>query len=441
MNFHQSVWRRYEPSTAMPWNLKRAKHLYRRAGFGATWSELQQAVDSGPEKAVDRMVAGGARSYAVPDDFEDISEILGDAAVSSDDPRRLQAWWLYRMLFTPDPLQEQLALMWHNHFATSNLKVRSLSMMRDQNELFRRDARASFGDLLRRALADQALLTWLDAESNCKESPNENLARELLELFTLGIGNYTEADVQQAARALSGWTVDRKQAVFRPDRHDGGFKTILGVSGNHGVEQLVALLLDQDATSVRIAWRLCDHFMGERTTDEAIQALASGLRDHDLSVDWAVRTMLHSELFFRDENIATQVRSPVNHVVGTVRSLQLLDPPPSTVVLAEWCKRLGQELFYPPSVGGWRGGRSWLTSRTIVARSNFADAMMHGRLRYPPDPPTFDDVHQALTTRMGSFEKLLLCRPAEDSERSSDSEPLNQMGIAKLLSLPEALLN
>ncbi len=223
-----SIWHAYTPSDTYPWNLARAKHLHRRAAFGVTWSELQRDIQDGPEKSVDRVLSGNSRIAGLRDDFEEMSEVIGDAASGSNDANRLKAWWLWRMLFTPDPLQEKLTLLWHNHFATSNLKVEDLLLMRKQNELFRQNATAKFGDLLRAVLRDPAMLYWLDANSNRKGHPNENLARELMELFTLGIGHYSEDDVKQAARALTGWTVKRDQVEFRQDRHDDGEKTILG---------------------------------------------------------------------------------------------------------------------------------------------------------------------------------------------------------------------
>ena len=188
--------------TTMPWDLRRVVHLHRRAGFAATWDELQRDLKDGPE-AVDRPAAGRARPdpAAFPMDFAAFADRLADLALAAPEPNRLKGWWVYRMLFGPDPLTERLTLMWHDHFATSNLKVNDLSLMRRQNETFRSLCRAPFGRLLHAMLRDPALLVWLDAQENTKGHPNENLARELMELFTLGIGHYSEDDVKQAARA------------------------------------------------------------------------------------------------------------------------------------------------------------------------------------------------------------------------------------------------
>ena len=248
-------WASYMPSREMPWNLRRVVHLHRRAGFAATWGEIQRDLKDGPKVSIDRLLAGKARALGLPKDFEAAAALLAERAIADAGATRLKAWWLYRMLFGPDPLTERLTLLWHNHFATSAAKVRDLAVMCRQNELFRRHARAPFGDLLRAVVHDPALLLWLDAPSNRKEHPNENLARELMELFTLGIGHYTEDDVKQAARALTGWTVRQGEFLEQAAVHDDAEKTILGRTGNWNGSGLVQILLEQPATPRRLAPR------------------------------------------------------------------------------------------------------------------------------------------------------------------------------------------
>ena len=283
------------------------------------------------------------------------------------------------MLFSPDPLGERLTLMWHDHFATSNLKVDDLAAMRRQNDLFRQHARARFGQLLWHVVHDPALLIWLDAPANRKGHPNENLARELMELFTLGVGHYTEADVKQAARALTGLTIADGSFRDDPSGHDDGEKVILGRAGRWGVDQLAGILLDQPATAARLAERIVRLLLGEVADDRpGILALADGLRRHDLDIGWAVETVLRSETFFAESSLGKRVLGPAEFVVGAARALELFDPPPSTLHLADWITRMGQDLFYPPNVGGWAGGRRWLTSRSVVARANFAAALVEG---------------------------------------------------------------
>jgi uncharacterized protein (DUF1800 family) len=444
-----SPWSPYRPGPSAPWDLARAWTLRRRAGFAATWNELERDLHDGPETALNRVLAGTCRTEGIPAEFATTADLLGDAAASSGDAHRLQAWWLYRMLFTPDPLAERLTLLWHNHFATSQLKVDDVAAMKRQNDTFRLHARGPFGDLLRAMLSDPALLVWLDAPSNRKGKPNENLARELMELFSLGVGHYSEHDVQETARALTGRAVNQGHYTFRQDWHDDGAKTILGTTGRLNGDQLASVLLDQPATARRLAWRLCQAFLGENVADEsAITDLAESLRRDGLHIGRAVALILRSELFFSARNLHAQVSEPAAFVIGTLRSLELFDPPPSTLLLAEWSRRLGQELFFPPNVGGWPGGRNWLSGRTVVARANFAAALVEGRLR-AGSSGDIPDLH-ALAERHGRgeeplpfFAQLLTGRrldPAACKAILNHADPTDRFNraIALLLSRPEA---
>ncbi len=295
-------WGRYEPTADAPWDLRRAVHLHRRAGFAATWSELQRDLTEGPEASIGRLLDGKSRppGAPAPEEFERIAGVLGEAAVASSDSGRLKAWWFYRLLYSPDPLGERLTLMWHNHFATSIQKVSDPTAMRRQNDTLRRLARKPFGELLSAMVHDPALLIWLDAPANRKGHPNENLARELMELFTLGVGHFKESDVQETARALTGWSVGDGEFREAPSRHDDDAKTILGRSGKFGGPDVVKILLANPATADRLAWRLCDLFMGEGTVGKPERtALADGLRSHDLDIGWAVATILRSRALLR----------------------------------------------------------------------------------------------------------------------------------------------
>jgi uncharacterized protein (DUF1800 family) len=316
-----------------------------------------------------------------------MADVIGDAAVGSDSPNRLKAWWLYRMLFTPDPLGERLTLMWHNHFATSNLKVKNLDLMRRQNGLFREYGRSPFGILIQQMAKDPALLIWLDADANRKEHPNENLAREIMELFTLGVGNYSESDVREAARSLTGWSV--KDGRFRDYAHfhDDGEKTLFGKTGDWNGDDLVHMLFNHPATAKRLALRLCELFLGEGVVSEAaLEELASILRENHLDIGYATEIIVQSELFFSDRNIGNRVLGPVEFIVNTIRSMELLIPSPSTLLLAEWSALLGQDLFYPPNVFGWPEGRAWLTTRSLIGRTNFITTLIEGSVFKPHRP-------------------------------------------------------
>jgi uncharacterized protein (DUF1800 family) len=309
---------------------------------------------------------------------------------------------MYRMLFGPDPLGERLALLWHNHFATSNEKLKSCAAALRQVAIFREYGRAPFGELLSRLVHDPALLAYLDAHANRKEHPNENLARELMELFTLGAGHYTEPDVKEAARALSGWTFDhgwypdnplrgftleRLRFRFDPCLHDDGDKTILGQRGRWTGEDLLRILLDQPATADRLAWRLATELLGEGTASpEELRALADELRRDQLDIGKAVARILYSERFFAETTLDRRVPGPIEWSVSLVRRFLPLERSPSLVRLAGLCEQLGQSLFYPPNVGGWPGGRAWLTPLALVLRANLAAAVISGRLAQLPGP-------------------------------------------------------
>jgi uncharacterized protein (DUF1800 family) len=304
--------------------------------------------------------------------------------------------------------------------------------------------------LLQAVLLDPAMLIWLDSNSNRQGHPNENLARELMELFTLGVGNYTEQDVKQAARALTGWSVKDSQARFRTEHFDSADKTILNVIQSFDSASLADHLVSQPATARRLAWRLCDTFMGEGVVSQpAISELAEVLAASQLDIGRVVEIILRSELFFSEANIASRITSPIEFVTGYLRSLELLDRPPSTMVLARWCSQLGQDLFRPPNVGGWAGGRNWLNARTIVGRANFAAALVAGELHTPIEAPDFKRFCNRLenakiaSLKSGSLKRLLgrhlLCNPLSSEQEAMLSDQPSEL-IGQLLSLPEACL-
>jgi len=373
-----AVWSPYTADERAPWNLRRVVHLHRRAGFAGTWSEMQRDLKEGPVASVDRLLAGQA-SLVSPPDFASIADLLADSAVAAGEINRLKAWWFYRMMYGTDALGEKLTLLWHDHFATANSKVANPALMRRQNDTLRKFARGKFGHLLRAGIREPALLLYLDAQANRRSHPNENLAREAMELFTLGVGHYSEADVKEAARALTGWSVEEGQFANVAARRDIGNKCILGQRGELDGTALVIILLEQPATSERLALKLCRLFFGESIVPPAaMHALAAGLREHDLDIAWATELVLKSQLFFSNANLGSRVIGPVEFVVGAVRALEMFDPSPSTLALADWSARIGQDLFNPPNVGGWPFGRAWVHTRSMITRANFITALISG---------------------------------------------------------------
>lgn len=425
-------------------------HLHRRAGFAANWSEIQRDLADGPDAAIDRLLhPDPTRQQGDPtgasSDFEKMSTVICDAAVGSANINRLKAWWLYRMLFTPDTLGERLTLMWHNHFATSNLKVADVGLMRQQNAIFREFARGQFNEMVRRVVTDPALLIWLDADANRKEHPNENLAREIMELFTLGIGNYSEDDIKEAARSLTGWSVSKGTFRNYDKYHDGGEKTVFGQRGNWTGDDLLRILIEHPASSRRLAFRICELFMGEPKDDtNSVDELAAGLRERGLDIGWAIETVLRSREFFANGNIGNRVLGPVEFMIGAARALEMTDPPPSTLLLAEATAGLGQDLFNPPNVFGWPGGRSWLTSRALIGRANWASALVAGNLDTVANPFNAAALAEShgftKLADVGEFyAQLLLGRP----QLPAELEPLAKMPnrlVTALLAKPEGQL-
>src|SRR5262249_32358746 len=220
------AWAPYRPTSASPWDLPKVGHLHRRAGFGATIAELEAGLKDGPETTIDRLLAGGPE-----DELERITGPLAKSITQANNDQQLRAWCLYRMLYSPQPLGEKLTLIWHNHVATSNAKVQNAGYMLGQYELMRKHALGSFRTLLQEMSKDPAMMVWLDIKDSKKKTPNENYARELMELFSLGIGHYTEKDIREAARAFSGWELRNAKPVFNPAEHDDDDKTVLGRKG------------------------------------------------------------------------------------------------------------------------------------------------------------------------------------------------------------------
>ncbi len=282
------------------------------------------------------------------------------------------------MIHTPRPLLERMTLFWHGHFATSIIKVGNPSAMQKQNALIRANALGDFKALLAGIGRDPAMLTYLDATSSRRGKPNENYAREVMELFSLGRGAYSESDIREAARALTGRFVTADRFSEQPAQHDDGEKTILGRTGKFKGDDLPAILLDQPACAEFLARKLFRHFVSEvdPPSDALIAPLAESFRSSDYEIKAVVRTILRSNLFHDPAIRRRRVKSPVEFTIGAIRSLGAVRPTVSADALGEACARMGQTLYAPPSVAGWEGGPSWISTTALIARTNFAIALL-----------------------------------------------------------------
>ncbi|HEV8062525.1 MAG TPA: DUF1800 domain-containing protein [Gemmataceae bacterium] len=364
------AWEPYRPSPQEPWDLRKVGHLYRRAAFGASHAELEKGLRAGPERAIDHLLAGGDGQ----DKFDSQTQGMVPSIERVNNGFQARAWWLYRMLYSPHPLKEKLTLFWHNHFATSNAKVNNAGFMLEQYALLYRHALASFRDLLQDISKNPAMLVWLDTNLSKKGMPNENYARELMELFSLGIGNYTEADVREAAKAFTGWEISDRKARFVPARHDDSVKTILGQKGKWTGADIVRICLEQQSASPFIVNKLYRFLISETAgpTPALIAPLAERFRKSNYDFGDLVQTMLRSNLFFAPAAYRAQVKSPICFALGIVHGLEGRVGTPAMVQALE---ELGQNVGYPPSVKGWDGGPAWLNGQTLLSRQNLALAL------------------------------------------------------------------
>jgi uncharacterized protein (DUF1800 family) len=368
------AWAAYEPDAQRPWTLALAGHLYRRAAFGADWEQLQQARAEGPQRTVDRLLRPRADVEVFNRRYDEWEDAPGGSI------RALSAWWLRRMMETPHPLLEKMTLFWHSHFATDGGTLKNPRLMQQHLHLLRRHALGSFATLLQEVSRDPALLLGLGAEANRKAAPDASFARPLLETFTLGPGHFTERDVKEAARAFTGWFVRRDQLRYLPQEHDETSKHILGREGNFTGEDVVRLALEQPATPALLVRKLYRWLIAE--TEEPGATLLAPLAEsfaRDWDVSRLVETMLRSNLFFSAPAYRSRIKGPVEFSLGVVRAFGGLV---ATTPLAQAVADLGQDLCRPPTVKGWPGGRYWINTATLVARSHLARALLQGEEPY-----------------------------------------------------------
>ena len=389
-----------------------AQHLLDRAGFGGTPQEVARLARLTPIEAVQTLV----RYQRIPDTglpFQmsdshdaglepfassrpaatDLAKATGQSLGVQVKPagnRRLQQvadrylywvrasrletdrlayWWANRMLTTPRPLQEKLTLFWHGHFATSEEKVHDVRKMQLQNDTLRKHANGNFRSLLVAVAKDPAMLAYLDAAVNVKGAPNENFAREVMELFTMGVGNYTESDIKEAARAFTGWNSDNLRFTVNTAQHDDGAKSVLGRTGNFDGEQLIDILLAQPATADFIAGKLYRYFVREDLSADLQKQWGRRLREKDYDIGTFMETLFLSEDFYSEASRATRIKPPVELLISTYKKMELAAVP-GIPDFNDQTEFLGQKLFFPPNVAGWANGRSWITPGLLLARGN-----------------------------------------------------------------------
>jgi len=433
------------PIPASAWSYDFAAHLIERAGFGGTPEEIERLAAMTPQQAVDWLVDYEAIDNAdlKPFDESGIGDVgmdpfpesraeavriarergaaLGEKLPPEGSPRRLQPvvdkffyglrsnvletqrlalWWANRMLRTKRPLEETLTLFWHGHFATGQNKVRDYRMMLRQNVMFRERASATFRDLLIGILKDPAMLVYLDNGENVKSHPNENFGRELLELFTMGVGNYTERDIRDASRAFTGWTNKVLEFSFDDSRHDFGAKTFLGRTDNFNGDAIIDRILEQEVTADFMAAKFYRYFVRDDVADPMKVALGRTFRDSGYRVKPLVKQIFLSKDFYSPPSYATQIKSPVHLVVSTFKKLGLTEVP-TIPDFGRLTASLGQTLFEPPNVAGWAAGRTWITASTLLQRGNlFREVLFPDVAAFRPPDRQIPGIYAAVGERL-----------------------------------------
>ncbi|KRE83860.1 hypothetical protein ASG89_12150 [Paenibacillus sp. Soil766] len=355
------------------WTNKEVVHLLLRAGFGVAKEEVSACLALGREETVRRLVSGESLINNAPK-LASFEEFHTDGKKALD-PLLLvdqQIYWLYRMVNSPSPLIEKMTLFWHGHFATANYKVKDASLMVKQNELFRQYALGNFKELLTEIGKDPAMMIWLDVNQNKKGKPNENYAREVMELFTLGIGHYTEMDVKESARAFTGWTYNKNdhKVNYNAKQHDNDAKTLLGESGKLDADDVIDIIFHQKALPTFLATKLLTYFATDTPSDRWIQTLSELITQKN-TVGEVLQALFLSDEFYADTNWMALIKTPADYVAGILKCCKISVAKGH----AQAMRKMGQELFVPPDVAGWRGGTSWLTTNCLLARYQFAEGI------------------------------------------------------------------
>jgi uncharacterized protein (DUF1800 family) len=348
-----------KPDTESFW----IEHLLRRAGFGYSPAELKYYKSLGYEKTLVELLE--------PEkvDNSKLTDALDQQGFDFTRLVDLKRWWIYRMAFTRRPLEEKMSLFWHGHFATSNRKVDNPYFMYLQNVKMRDYGLGNFETLLLSMSKDPAMIIWLDNQQNKKGKPNENYAREVMELFSLGIGNYTEKDVKEGGRSFTGWQSRPDGFYFNAKDHDNGNKVFLGQQGNFNGDDVVGILARNPAAPKFLATKLCKFFVADNPSDTLISEVAGAYKPGEQNIRKMMETIFTHPEFISQSSYHAKIKGPAELVVGTIKSLQVtkLDGE-----LPNQMARMGQSLFEPMTVKGWDGGAAWVSTDMMMERFNFA---------------------------------------------------------------------
>lgn len=369
-----------------------ARHLVARTGLGAEWETIQKLVGKQRSVAVDLILNQPVSLPKAPpalspwNKLEPLRQVNAQGRkqawmIAQREGKLLQSWWINHLIYTRSPFIERMTLFWHGLFTSSIQKTLQPSFLHKQNLLLRTHALGNFRQLLHSIAKDPAMLVYLDGHQNMQSSPNENFARELLELFTLGRGHYRESDVKAATKAFTGWTLDPHSGSFtkRRDQHNTNRITFLGRSGQFDGEDILDILLQQPRTAESIVIQLWREFINpDRLDTGSIRQLAQVFRQSNYDIKTLMRALLNHEAFWAKHNRGTIIKSPIEILVGTIRMIPY--PPETITEMVNLCRLLGQELFDPPNVKGWAGNQHWINSQTLLVRTSYLTKLSRGNL-------------------------------------------------------------
>jgi len=372
-----------------------SKHLLNRTSFSYSQADLKLFQSFSKKEAISFLLnsAKDTKTLVVPQDLKEISLPVKNRKSLSREERKvlrkarvkkmkeLQMWWYQMMLSPQHAFREKMTLFWHNHFVSSYKVVKNPYFMYKQNQLFRENALGNFDTFLHKSSKDLAMLIYLDNNSNKKSHPNENYARELLELFTLGEGNYSEMDIKEAARAFTGLRVKRKKQITVKIKkfHDYGNKTFLNQSGNFDAKDIIDIILQEDQMGVFIVSKLYKEFVSEEINDSLVKTLAKDFKESSYDISLLMQNLLLSDDFWNMKN--KSIKSPAELMIGLIKNLDINVSKKELRFLIKFGKNLGQELFNPPNVKGWIGNKAWITSSSFVLRQNFIKKVVNRKLK------------------------------------------------------------
>ncbi len=380
-------------SEAEATEFEQCAHLLHRTSFGITELDITACLhDASYEATVKRLLDMpqaqepdplpdfAAKLILPPKKFKELNAEERKAFTKKKRKQHiaLKQWWITKMLTTRTPFRERMVLFWHNHFTSSIRKVQQPALIYRQLQLFRSYAVGNFAQLLHKIIEDPAMLTYLDNRANRKKHPNENLARELLELFTLGEGHYSEKDIKEVARTLTGYSLDKNRNFrFKKKQHDKGKKRLFGDTGNYNAHQMVDLLLEQNATALFVVQKFWRAFAGDDPDQQEVERIAAIFRGNSYELKPMLYALFTSPFFTAPTNRGTMIKSPAELIVGTLRTFNYSTFDPK--IAMQYSRRLGQDLLDPPNVKGWPGGRDWVNANTLLIRKEFLSRLTRGK--------------------------------------------------------------